>query len=1368
LSARANPARRVRRWLIIAASVLTSLGALLALAAVSAVLLMSGPFGRELVREMADGREVAGYGVLRMGPVSGNVLGRFEISRLEIEGGDGVWLTARNITIDWSPRALLGGALVVQSLDVEEAHILQRPERAEQEISGEGRFEPPPVRIERAAAQLRLADGVAGPEAVYRIEGGVDYGRAMWTARLDAERTDAPGDRISGVFEARERLFVEADVFAAPGGALASLLQAPETGLTGRVRASGGWSEGEGEAVLNMESHEAARLDARWRGGELQLSGQADPGAWPGFETLALLLGGPAAFSASAPYGPDGLGSLDIDRFEAGLESPSFTFSVVRRSAVLADVRAEGREHLAGVLTNGAAEARRIVFEGQMSLDEGAPSLGGEVRISGFSTAPGVYFETLQGGVHVSGALEAPRLQADLRAQGGAYESELLQALLGAAPSLAGVLVYLRDEQRLTMEAMRANLPSGAVQGDAMLDFAAGRWRTGLESARADISRLAPQFGGAGAVSIAASGGFDGEAAFEAVLTGFTPADGLEDYLDAPVNAVVNGRRNAQGDLVFDRLSLQSGMLALEAEGGVSGEDWRLAGEAAWSGASPFAALMLEGALEAAFEAGFSSGVLDLRADIAAGALRAGPLAVNDARLRLEAAGPLGALGGEARLTGASPRGPVDLAARFARDGEALSLTGLDGRAGAVSLSGGADTAPGRLATRLELSPWGGFGNLVVDADISNGRIEASIRARDFVGRDLAYIDDLTARLSGPLEEALFTFSAHGAYGARFNADMNGRMRLAGGPFEAVMTLDGRYGPVPFASIEPLRLSSAPAPGAEARLRLAGGEGAFAYQGGENSRFHLSLESAPAALLSLRRSREPVEGVIDARVDLSRDDGVWRGEGFIEGYDLRPADALDEEALAGGMRASLDERRLSVTAEAGGAGLTARASAELAAGPVSGLADVMRPDTPITAEFSADGEISAFAAFHIDPAQSLSGLARLDARVSGVLARPLIEGEARLSGGAFRDERIGLWLQDVELRGVFDEDDLRIESLTAAGSEGGRLEAQGTARFGEDGFGASLEARFDGLQAVRRSDLIATATGAAAFTLADGQGLLTGEARIDRAEIRPRAAGREPVPMIEVIEINAPGGAANGAGGRAIPIMLDYRITAPARVFVRGPNFDTEWALDVRAAGRADAPELSGTATLVRGRADVLNRGFQLETGRVVFSGAPDTARLNIVAAHQARAITARVNVAGSVGAPEVSLSSSPLLPEDEIVSRLLFGEGSAQLGAVEGAQLAASLASLRGGSGFNPIGSLRTAARLDQLGLRTGADGQTIVSGGRYITDSVYLEMESDASGDAPSTRIEWALNRNLTLLSRLARGGDAAVALSWRREYD
>ena len=93
----------------------------------------------------------------------------------------------------------------------------------------------------------------------------------------------------------------------------------------------------------------------------------------------------------------------------------------------------------------------------------------------------------------------------------------------------------------------------------------------------------------------------------------------------------------------------------------------------------------------------------------------------------------------------------------------------------------------------------------------------------------------------------------------------------------------------------------------------------------------------------------------------------------------------------------------------------------------------------------------------------------------------------------------------------------------------------------------------------------------------------------------------------------------------------------------------------------------------------------------------------------------------------------------------LLFGSSITQVSAPEAVQLAAALASLRGGGGLDPINRLRGAIGLDRLRIVSAdpALGRgTAVAVGKYFGRRTFLELITDGRGYNASS-VEFRITR-------------------------
>jgi translocation and assembly module TamB len=171
----------------------------------------------------------------------------------------------------------------------------------------------------------------------------------------------------------------------------------------------------------------------------------------------------------------------------------------------------------------------------------------------------------------------------------------------------------------------------------------------------------------------------------------------------------------------------------------------------------------------------------------------------------------------------------------------------------------------------------------------------------------------------------------------------------------------------------------------------------------------------------------------------------------------------------------------------------------------------------------------------------------------------------------------------------------------------------------------------------------------------------------------------------------------------------------------------------------------------------------------VTFNGAGLKKRidptLDFVAQSQLADVTATVKITGLADAPKIELSSTPELPQDEILARLLFGVPAAQLTALQVVQIGAALASLGsggGGSSLNPVAKIQKALGLDRLSVAGGQNSSTSATGqntgpsieaGRYVSSRVFVAVKESTTGQS-QLAVDVDLTKHLKLQTRLGNG--------------
>jgi translocation and assembly module TamB len=436
-------------------------------------------------------------------------------------------------------------------------------------------------------------------------------------------------------------------------------------------------------------------------------------------------------------------------------------------------------------------------------------------------------------------------------------------------------------------------------------------------------------------------------------------------------------------------------------------------------------------------------------------------------------------------------------------------------------------------------------------------------------------------------------------------------------------------------------------------------------------------------------------------------------------------------------------------------------------------------------DLAVRGRIDASAANTVLSAagRRAEGQANLALTLRGTAADPRVEGAVTVSGGSFSDELAGIRLNQIEARLAARGNVIAVERLTAATPNGGSLGVSGQVIIDPAaGFPANL--RITGTNAQLVSSPVVTATVNLALEVTGPvlRGpLVAGRVAIVSMNVSiPERLGGASRPLPETRHVRPPRQtqarlaqerrnreAASRRGGMATPVRLDLAISAQNRIFVRGRGLNAELGGDLRLQGSVQDPVAIGAFSLRRGRFDLLGQRIDLVRGELAFTGDLSPS-LDFLAQTQAGDTTARIAVTGTASQPEVTLSSTPDLPNDEILSRLLFQRASGGLSAVQALQLAQAVSQLSGGgSGPDVFDSLRRGLGVDSLDITTGTGGGIGVGVGRYITDNVRVGVRAGARPEDSGVTVDIDVTKRLRIQGGVGAGGDTSLGVGAEWEY-
>jgi len=409
--------------------------------------------------------------------------------------------------------------------------------------------------------------------------------------------------------------------------------------------------------------------------------------------------------------------------------------------------------------------------------------------------------------------------------------------------------------------------------------------------------------------------------------------------------------------------------------------------------------------------------------------------------------------------------------------------------------------------------------------------------------------------------------------------------------------------------------------------------------------------------------------------------------------------------------------------------------------------------------------------------QRVTGKLAVDLTAKGSFANPLLGGTVGLSGGSFTDELHGVALKAITARLVARGNAITVERFSAQTKRNGTLSASGKVTVNPAaGFPADLTIKGNRATLVD-SDIVTTVADLDLRVTGPVARSPTISGRVDIISMDVSIPDHLPAtlaPLPETKHVGAPPVARerlaiiareNTSSGPPFKATLDLAIRARNRIFVRGRGLNAELGGRLQLTGTTAAPNAVGAFDLRDGRFDILGHRFDLTRGHLGFAGdlVPD---LDFLAETTAGDVTAQIGITGNARQPEFSFTSTPALPQDEVISRILFNKDTGSLSAGQALQLAQAVAQFSGG-GPGVFENLRKSLGVDSLDISTSASGGVTVGVSRYISDRVSVGVKGGAKPEDNGVVVNMDITRHIKAQAEADSNGAAKAGAAMEWEY-
>jgi translocation and assembly module TamB len=1382
-------------WKRVAAYVTAVIAGLIVLAGVAGLGLNTGP-GKRFLLSLVNGFATDTGLKVHIGGIDGSIYGDLTLRDIQVSDPKGVFLTSPKVHLDWRPLEYFRKHVDIRDLSTPRIDVLRLPQLNPGKPQQNGSLLPDlAIDVNRVQADvISLHPGVAGADARTLNIGGVVHivhKRAQITATAFSDKNDQLGLRL----DARpddNRLDVDAHLNAPKDGVIVSLI-----GLDRPLRADldgkGSWKQWTGRLKADLADQPLADLALTAHDGRFTVTGPARPD---------LILTGESAEILKPQVAVAFDGALQKRRLDVALGLTSD----------VAAVKAKGLLDLAYNKFGHFEVHANLLRPERVEKDFTASDLHADLRIDGAFATPRIDYDIDAtrfglGGFKVAG----------LHAEGKShFDKGILRVPVQAEwASLSGIdarvdplLTHLKltgdlslDHSQLSSDNLRLKTDRVQASADLAADLSQGLFasnvKAGLKGYRlekigtADLDTIVK-------IARTKTGQLTLAGTFDARSTQWEN-DGISKFLGG--NAKLKGTYGmAPGGKIFvGKLSGGAPDFTLLSGDGTFGPRGALLFKAtAQSKQYGPLELAVTGTAEKplaelkAASPGLGMQIKDVVADLApdaqgftvkaTGGSAYGPFSADT--LLITANGPLAVDIRQGHFAG------VDVAGR-------LTQTEAGPFAGTLSLNGSGLTGTARLDSR------GGDQGATINAIGSNVDLPGDLKVH--VGRAIITADAVLKKeiqVDGDVQMADLTYQtftlatgrakvmlrgengtvqavAHGRKDIPFDLAVNAKIA----PNLYTVAAQGKANDIDFRLDHPARIEHRGDSWVLTPVALITPSGRMDLAGtfGNGYKVQARLDGIDLGLIDAFRTDAGVTGKADGAIDFTQVGDAYptaranlkitRFSRASAAVASTPVDLAIDAALTPGQGETGNYARALVRQ---GGVIVGRVQMNLTpAAPGNGWMKQVT-NSGVTGGIRYNGPAGVLFSLAGQPRQQLDGPVAVAADFSGQLNAPRLNGVIKANSLTYDNEDLGTRITAVSLDGHFSNDKLELTKFHGTAGDGEVSGSGWVSLAANDKFPLQVHVDLHNARLARSDSIDSTVSGTLDLSNdATNGALIKGDLRLPQLRYTVVRQGAAEINELEGVHHKGYQKVETAQTGLAAPALwkLDIRARADNQILVSGMGLESEWRMNLHVGGTTRDPSVTGEMNTVRGYYEFAGRDFTISEGTIRFNGGALTdPEIDIAASGTVRDVTGIIKVSGSAQRPDIAFSSTPALPQDEVLSRMLFGESVTNLSATEALQLASAVNGLRGGKDYlNPLGVLRSATGIDRLrviGADTATGRGTSLAAGKYLTNSVYVEIVTDSKGFT-GTQIEIALSRALSLLSSTGGTAGTSVGLRYSKDY-
>ena len=386
-------------------------------------------------------------------------------------------------------------------------------------------------------------------------------------------------------------------------------------------------------------------------------------------------------------------------------------------------------------------------------------------------------------------------------------------------------------------------------------------------------------------------------------------------------------------------------------------------------------------------------------------------------------------------------------------------------------------------------------------------------------------------------------------------------------------------------------------------------------------------------------------------------------------------------------------------------------------------------------------------------------------------------GTIQLQDGIYEQHQMGVVLHQIQGKIIASPTGLTIQSFHATDGASGQLTLSGSTELFKPTMPLHLQLEINQAQLIRRDEFTSTFSGNLFVTNQLLHPHLSGTIIVDRADI---LLDKIPPPAPQLLTNYERKTTTNTtekitAQPTRLTMPIDLLIKMPDRIFFNSALIESIWGGELRLQNSlASGLSVKGKIHPQRGFISFIGKKFRFQNDSwIEFDGkSPPAPSIYLTAEYSRKDIIALLTLSGKLNNPTYTLSSTPALPEDEILAQVLFGRDTSSISAYQAYQIITAARQLSNGpTGPGFMYKVRQSLGVDTLEWREAKDptAQSSIAAGKYLTPELYIEINSSFEDREGSSSIsaEYELNKQFSIETYTGPELRPGIGFNWKKEY-